>query len=427
MSIELKVPVFPESVSDGTILNWNKKPGEAVKRDESLVEIETDKVVFEVPAPKDGVLEEILEDSGSVVVSGQLIGRLREGEAGAGEVAVAAAPVAAPAAQPAGEAQAPPSSVTPFVTPAAQRLIAENQLDVAQIPSSGSGNRVLKEDVLNVLAERQAAAGEQQAAPVTPAAPSPARSEPVQAAPSQAVPTAAADTERPEKRVPMTRLRARIAERLLDAQQNAAILTTFNEVNMQPVMDLRNRYRDAFQKTHEVKLGFMSFFVKAVIEGLRRFPELNASIDGHEIVYHGFFDIGIAVSSPRGLVVPILRDADRLGMAGIESQINDYATRARDGTLGMEDITGGTFTITNGGIFGSLLSTPILNPPQSGILGMHSIKERPVAENGQVVIRPMMNLALSYDHRLVDGREAVQFLVTVKETLEDPARMLLGV
>ena len=310
------------------------------------------------------------------------------------------------------------------MTPAAQRLIAENQLDAGQIPSSGSGNRVLKEDVLNVLAERQAA-GQPQAAPVTPAAPPPAQPAPVQAAP--AVAAAAAGTDRPEKRVAMTRLRARIAERLLDAQQNAAILTTFNEVNMQPVMDLRNRYRDAFQKTHEVKLGFMSFFVKAVIEGLRRFPELNASIDGQDIVYHGYFDIGIAVSSPRGLVVPILRDADRLGMAGIETQINDYATRARDGTLGMEDITGGTFTITNGGIFGSLLSTPILNPPQSGILGMHSIKERPVAENGPVVIRPRMNLALSYDHRLVDGREAVQFLVTVKETLEDPARMLLGV
>ena len=421
MSIELKVPVFPESVSDGTILNWNKQPGEAVKRDESLVDIETDKVVFEVPAPKDGVLEEILEDSGSVVVSGQLIGRLREAAA---EVAVPAAAAAAPAAQPAGEAQAPAAGVTPFVTPAAQRLIAENQLDAGQIPSSGSGNRVLKEDVLNVLAERQAA-GQPQAATVTPAAPPPAQPAPVQSAP--AVPAAAAGTDRPEKRVAMTRLRARIAERLLDAQQNAAILTTFNEVNMQPVMDLRSRYRDAFQKTHEVKLGFMSFFVKAVIEGLRRFPELNASIDGQDIVYHGYFDIGIAVSSPRGLVVPILRDADRLGMAGIEAQINDYATRARDGTLGMEDITGGTFTITNGGIFGSLLSTPILNPPQSGILGMHSIKERPVAENGQVVIRPMMNLALSYDHRLVDGREAVQFLVTVKETLEDPARMLLGV
>ena len=407
MSIELKVPVFPESVSDGTILNWNKKPGDAVKRDESLVDIETDKVVFEVPAPKDGVLEEIIEGSGTVVVAGQLIGRMREGEAAPASAAEPAPPQAA------GEGEAVVSTVTPFVTPAAQRLISENRLDAGQIPSSGSGNRILKEDVLNVLAERQ-----------TEEQPQPARPAPV------AQPAAAGEQvagERSEKRVPMTRLRARIAERLLDAQQNAAILTTFNEVNMQPVMDLRNRYREAFQKAHEVKLGFMSFFVKAVIEGLRRFPELNASIDGKDIVYHGFFDIGIAVSSPRGLVVPILRDADRLSMAGIEMQINDCALRAKDGTLGMEDITGGTFTVTNGGIFGSLLSTPILNPPQSGILGMHSIKERPVAENGQVVIRPMMNLALSYDHRLVDGREAVQFLVTVKETLEDPVRMLLGV
>jgi len=411
MSIELKVPVFPESVSDGTILNWNKKPGEAVKRDESLVDIETDKVVFEVPAPKDGVLEEIIEDAGTVVVSGQLIGRL--GEGGAAGVVAAAAPAAS-------ESGAGTATVTPFATPSAQRLITEHQLDSAQIPSSGSGNRILKEDVLNVLSERQQA-DQAQPVPVPAAAPAPSAFAPPE-------PDAGKATgERPEKRVPMTRLRARIAERLLDAQQNAAILTTFNEVNMQPVMELRKRYREIFEQTHAVKLGFMSFFVKAVIEGLRRFPELNASIDGQDIVYHGFFDIGIAVSSPRGLVVPILRDVDHLSMAGIEAQINDYAARARDGTLGMEDITGGTFTITNGGVFGSLLSTPILNPPQSGILGMHSIKERPVAENGQVVIRPMMNLALSYDHRLVDGREAVQFLVTVKETLEDPARMLLGV
>lgn len=415
MSIELKVPVFPESVSDGTIINWNKKPGEAVKRDESLVDIETDKVVFEVPAPKDGVLDEIIEDSGSVVVSGQLIGRMREGAAAGSE----APPAAAIATADRGPAAA--ATVTPFVTPAAQRLISEHRLDAAQIPSSGTGNRILKEDVLNVLAERQQGEQAQQAPPAAVPAAAPAV-----VATTPAVSPGDSE-ERPEKRVPMTRLRVRIAERLLDAQQSAAILTTFNEVNMQSVMDLRKRYREVFEKTHEVKLGFMSFFVKAVIEGLRRFPELNASIDGKDIVYHGFFDIGIAVSSPRGLVVPILRDADRLGMAGIEARINDYAARARDGTLGMEDITGGTFTITNGGVFGSLLSTPILNPPQSGILGMHSIKERPVAENGQVVVRPMMNLALSYDHRLVDGREAVQFLVTVKETLEDPARMLLGV
>ncbi len=409
MSIELKVPVFPESVSDGTILTWNKQPGEAVKRDESLVDIETDKVVFEVPAPHDGVLEAILEQAGSVVVSGQLIGRMQEAQT--------TEPVASASAD---NDTAPRTTggVAPFATPSAQRLISENGLDVRQVPASGSGNRVLKEDVLSVLAERRQTE-QSEAVPAAPPAPAPKLVEVATAAPS--------DADRPEKRVPMTRLRARIAERLLDAQQNAAILTTFNEVNMQPVKELRQRYREIFEKTHGVKLGFMSFFVLAVIEGLRRFPELNASIDGKDIVYHGFFDIGIAVSSPRGLVVPIVRDADQLSMAAVEARINDYAGRAREGTLGMDDITGGTFTITNGGVFGSLLSTPILNPPQSGILGMHSIQERPVAENGKVVIRPMMNLALSYDHRLVDGREAVQFLVSIKQTLEDPARMLLGI
>jgi 2-oxoglutarate dehydrogenase E2 component (dihydrolipoamide succinyltransferase) len=402
MSIELKVPGFPESVADGTILNWNKKPGETVQRDESLVDIETDKVVFEVPAPRDGVLEEILEPEGSVVVSGQVIGRIRENGAAdmADNLAVAVEK---------------PTAVTPkaapFATPSAQRLIEENDLDIRGVHGSGSGNRILKEDVLKVLAARDKP---------MPAAP-PAK-EAETPAPAEIYPEG-----RSEKRVPMSRLRARIAERLLEAQQNAAILTTFNEVNMQPVMDLRRRYRETFEKTHQVKLGFMSFFVKAVIEGLRRFPELNASIDGADIVYHGFFDIGIAVSSPRGLVVPILRDADQLSMADIERQIVEFSNKAREGTLSMDDITGGTFSITNGGVFGSLLSTPILNPPQSGILGMHTIKERPVAENGQVVIRPIMNIALSYDHRLVDGREAVQFLVTVRDTLEDPARLLLGI
>jgi 2-oxoglutarate dehydrogenase E2 component (dihydrolipoamide succinyltransferase) len=410
MSIELKVPGFPESVADGTILSWNKKPGEAVHRDESLVDIETDKVVFEVPAPQDGILEEIIEEEGSVVVSGQVIGRLRE---------AAAATARAPATQPAREAVSATAGGTSFVTPAAQRLIAEHDLDADHIPASGSGNRVLKEDVVRVLAATNQ--------PATPAA-GPASAVAVESRKTEVPAAAGVSTDgRVEKRVPMTRLRARIAERLLDAQQNAAILTTFNEVNMQPVMDLRRRYREAFEKTHQVKLGFMSFFVKAVIEGLRRFPELNASIDAKDIVYHGFFDIGIAVSSPRGLVVPILRNADQLSMADIETQIADYANKAREGTLSMDDITGGTFTITNGGIFGSLLSTPIINPPQSGILGMHAIKERPVAEDGQVIIRPMMNIALSYDHRLVDGREAVQFLVTVKDIVEDPSRLLLGV
>ena len=406
MPIELKVPVFPESVSDGTILNWNKKPGDAVKRDESIVDIETDKVVFEVPAPKDGVLEDIIEPAGAVVASGQLIGRMREGKA----VDAAAAPVqtvasASEVTETAGEA---------FATPSARRLIEEHRLDIATIKGSGSGNRILKEDVLSVLQDTESTPQSVAAAP-----------------PAETVKPQPAESLNPdgriEKRVPMTRLRARIAERLLEAQQTAAILTTFNEINMQPVMDLRSRYKDSFLKTHDVKLGFMSFFVKAVIEGLRRFPELNASVDGTDIVYHGFFDIGIAVSSPRGLVVPILRNADQLTMAEIEASISDYATRAREGTLSMEDITGGTFSITNGGVFGSLLSTPILNPPQSGILGMHKIMERPVAENGEVVIRPMMNIALSYDHRLVDGQGAVKFLVTVKEVLEDPARLLLGV
>ncbi|GMQ89402.1 MAG: 2-oxoglutarate dehydrogenase complex dihydrolipoyllysine-residue succinyltransferase [Gammaproteobacteria bacterium] len=405
MPIELKVPVFPESVSDGTILNWSKKPGDTVKRDETIVDIETDKVVFEVPAPKDGVLEDIIEEAGTVVVSGQLIGHMREGkvtDTTASPVQTAAAPEAK---ETTGEA---------FATPSARRLIEEHGLDIATITGSGSGNRIIKEDVLRVLQDDQP------------------KQQPVAAAPStETVKTQPEESlnldGRTEKRVPMTRLRARIAERLLEAQQTAAILTTFNEVNMQPVMDLRNRYKDNFLKTYDVKLGFMSFFVKAVIEGLRRFPELNASVDGTDIVYHGFFDIGIAVSSPRGLVVPILRNVDQLTMAEIEASIGDYANRARAGTLSMEDITGGTFSITNGGVFGSLLSTPILNPPQSGILGMHKILERPVAEDGEIVIRPMMNIALSYDHRLVDGRGAVQFLVTVKEVLEDPARLLLGV
>lgn len=417
MSIELKVPGFPESVADGTILNWNKKPGETVKRDETLVDIETDKVVFEVPAPRDGVLEEIIEPEGAVVVSGQLIGRLGEnGAAGATVSGVAAVsePTAAAAKTVPAPFATPPAAKTapaPFATPSAQRLIEESGLDIHSIHGSGTGERILKEDVLKALAARD----------------KPSSAPPVSGRPETPVAAEPYPEGRSEKRVPMSRLRARIAERLLEAQQSAAILTTFNEVNMEPVMALRRRYRETFEKTHQVKLGFMSLFVKAVIEGLRRFPELNASIDGTDIVYHGFFDIGIAVSSPRGLVVPVLRDADQLSIADIEKQIGEFAHKAREGSLSMDDITGGTFTITNGGVFGSLLSTPILNPPQSGILGMHTIKDRPVAENGQVVIRPMMNIALSYDHCLVDGREAVQFLVTVKEILEDPPRLLLGV
>ena len=406
MKFELKVPAFPESVSDGTILSWNKKPGEAVKRDESIVDIETDKVVFEVPAPEDGVLEAIIEQEGAVVSSGQLIGRMREA-AGEAESAAQERTLAV--------VHGEQTSHEPIATPSARRLIEEHGLDVHSIGHSGSGNRILKEDVLRTLQQQEKPEFKPAAAPAAESDRSP---------PS----VQAVDLEgRSEKRVTMTRLRARIAERLLDAQQNAAILSTFNEINMQPVMDLRTRYNEQFTKTYGVKLGFMSFFVNAVLEGLRRFPELNASIDGNDIVYHGFFDIGIAVASPRGLVVPILRDADQLAMADVELRIRDFAEKAREGTLSLEEISGGTFTITNGGVFGSLLSTPILNPPQSGILGMHKIQQRPIAENGEVVIRPMMNVALSYDHRLVDGREAVQFLVTVKEVLEDPARMLLGV
>ncbi len=406
MSIELKVPVFPESVADGTIVSWNKKPGDTIKRDESIVDIETDKVVFEVPAPQDGVLDAIIEDEGAVVLSGQLIGRMH---------ADGGISATAPQVQAAVVSESANEDLETFATPSARRLISEHGLDIHTIQGSGSGNRILKEDVLHSLQQQSKPEVKQATASVVDIDQHLPREETV------------GREGRAEKRVPMTRLRARIAERLLDAQQNAAILSTFNEVNLQPVMTVRAQYKDTFEKKYGVKLGFMSFFVNAVIEGLKRFPELNASIDGSDIVYHGFYDIGIAVSSPRGLVVPILRDADQLSMADVELRIRDFAQQAREGTLSLEEITGGTFTITNGGVFGSLLSTPILNPPQSGILGMHKIQERPVAENGEVVIRPMMNIALSYDHRLVDGREAVQFLVTVKEVLEDPVRMLLGV
>ena len=418
MRFELKVPDFPESVSDGTILNWNKKPGEAVKRDESVVDIETDKVVFEVPAPKDGVLESIIEQEGSVVVSGQLIGRIRE-TTDEPETVVEEATAAV--------TELETRNSEPFATPSARRLIEEHGLDVHSIGGSGSGNRILKEDVLRTLQQQAKPEARAEAEAQINTETKPAAAVVPEEVVSMPAEQSAGLEGRPEKRVPMTRLRARIAERLLEAQQNAAILSTFNEVNMQPVMDLRSRYKDTFEKTYGVKLGFMSFFVNAVLEGLKRFPELNASIDATDIVYHGFFDIGIAVSSPRGLVVPILRDADQLAMADIELRIRDFADKAREGSLSLEEMSGGTFTITNGGVFGSLLSTPILNPPQSGILGMHKIQQRPVAENGEVVIRPMMNIALSYDHRLVDGREAVQFLVIVKEVLEDPVRMLMGV
>ena len=395
---DITVPVFPESVTEGTLLAWRKRPGDPVRRGEVVADIETDKVVFEVPAAADGVLREIAVAEGATVVSGQVIGRLGEGAAAAPE---AATPPPAPKA-----GEAPPPA--PPVMPAARRLMEQHGLEAGTIRGSGKDGRVLKEDVLRQIE-----------------APTPAAGRPAPKPAPVAPPAAAA--ERVEKRVPMTRLRARIAERLVAAQQTAAILTTFNEVNMQPVMDLRAHHRERFEREYGVRLGLMSFFVKAAIEALRRFPEVNAAIDGHDIVYHGFYDIGIAVSTERGLVVPILRDADRMTMAQIEAAIKEFSERAQGGRLTLEEITGGTFTITNGGVFGSLLSTPILNPPQSAILGMHKIQDRPVAENGQVVIRPMMYLALSYDHRLIDGREAVQFLVAIKETLEDPARLLLEV
>ncbi|HEX9626223.1 MAG TPA: 2-oxoglutarate dehydrogenase complex dihydrolipoyllysine-residue succinyltransferase [Acidiferrobacterales bacterium] len=410
MSIEVQVPVFPESVADGTIVSWHKQPGDHVKRSEVLADIETDKVVFEIPAPEDGVLKEILEKEGATVVARQVIARLDRGDGAGAEPKPATAPP--PAA---------PAKAEAVITPSAQKLMDEHGIDPTAVSGSGKDGRVLKEDVLRHLDEQRAAPAARPVAPV------PAPAAPPMEAPAPVPPAARPAGERPEKRVPMTRLRARIAERLVEAQRTAAILTTFNEVNMQPVMALRNRYKDRFEQEHGVKLGFMSFFVKAVVEALQRFPEVNASIDDTDVVYHGFFDIGIAVGSPRGLVVPVLRDADALSMAQIEARIAEFGAKAKDGTLGIEDITGGTFTITNGGVFGSLLSTPILNPPQSGILGMHKIEERPVAESGQVVIRPMMYVALSYDHRLVDGREAVQFLVAVKELLEDPARILLAV
>lgn len=407
MTIEIKAPTFPESVQDGTVATWHKQPGEAVSRDELIVDIETDKVVLEVVAPADGTLVQIIKNSGDVVLSNEVIAIFAAGDAGA----VAAAATAAPSA-----ASAPAETL---VNPAAKKLAAEKGLDVAAIAGSGKDGRITKEDVL--AADKNAAA-KPAAAPsplkaVTPAAPKSSVTSPI-----------VAEGYRVEKRVPMTRLRARIAERLLDASQNTAMLTTFNEVNMGPVMALRSKYKDQFEKTHKgSRLGFMSFFVKAAVESLRRIPAVNASIDGNDIVYHGYQDIGVAVSTDKGLVVPVLRNAENMGLADIENNIRDFGLRARDGKLGIDEITGGTFTITNGGVFGSLLSTPILNPPQAAILGMHKIQERPVAVNGKVEIQPLMYLALSYDHRLIDGKEAVQFLVSIKDMIEDPARILLDI
>ena len=392
MIVEVNVPVFAESITEGTLLAWHKKIGEAVARDEILVDIETDKVVLEVPAPQAGVLVEIIVNEGDTVTSQQVLAKIDTEAA-----AVSAAPVqAAPAAEAAAPAAAS-NAQAGVAMPAAAKLAAEKGVDVGSIQGSGRDGRVLKEDVQNASAAPKAAA---------PAAP---------------IPVGA----RPEERVPMSRLRARVAERLLASQQENAILTTFNEVNMKPIMDLRAKYKEKFEKEHGVKLGFMSFFVKAAVAALKKFPVVNASVDGKDIVYHGYFDIGIAIGSPRGLVVPILRDADQMSIADIEQAIVDYAKKAKDGKIAIEDLTGGTFSITNGGTFGSMMSTPIINPPQSAILGMHATKERAVVENGQVVVRPMMYLALSYDHRIIDGREAVLTLVTIKDLLEDPARLLL--
>ena len=391
MIIDVKVPMLSESVSEGTLLEWKKKVGEAVARDEILIDIETDKVVLEVPSPQAGVLVEIVAQDGETVVADQVLARIDTAATAAAEAPAAAPAEAAPAA-------APAAAQNNAAMPAAAKLAAETGVDVNALQGSGRDGRVLKEDVQNAAAKPVAAT-----------------------APAVALPAGA----RPEERVPMSRLRARVAERLLASQQENAILTTFNEVNMKPIMDLRAKYKDKFEKEHGVKLGFMSFFVKAAVAALKKYPVVNASVDGKDIVYHGYFDIGIAIGSPRGLVVPILRDADQMSIADIEQAIVDYAKKAKDGKIAIEDLTGGTFSITNGGTFGSMMSTPIINPPQSAILGMHATKERAVVENGQVVVRPMMYLALSYDHRIIDGREAVLTLVAIKDALEDPARLLL--
>ena len=400
---DVLVPQLSESISEATLLEWKKQPGEMVQADEILIEVETDKVVLEVPAPASGVLSEIVKANGSTVTSGDVLARI-DSEGKASAAAPAAAEQAAPAAAPAAAAPAATSSAAASVaSPAAAKILAEKGVEASSVEGSGRGGRITKGDAL----EANAAAAKPAAAPVAP-------------------PTLSLDG-RPEQRVPMSRLRARIAERLLQSQSENAMLTTFNEVNMQAVMDLRKKYKDQFEKEHGVKLGFMSFFVKAAVAALKKYPVLNASVDGKDVIYHGYFDIGVAVGSPRGLVVPILRNADQMSIADIEKQIADFGARARDGKLTLEEMTGGTFSISNGGVFGSMLSTPIINPPQSAILGIHATKDRAVVENGQIVIRPMNYLAMSYDHRIIDGREAVLGLVAMKEALEDPQRLLLNV
>lgn len=445
MLIDVKVPVLAESVAEATLMTWQKRAGDQVKRGDNLIDIETDKVTLEVSALNDGVISEILKDDGETVLSDEIIARIdTEAKAGATESTEA---VSKPEQQSLPEMDTKAAELSeadlPKLSPAVRNLMEEHHLNAADI--STKTDRITKADVLRHIEDdstaEQKPATPPVKAPATVATPEPA---PVASAPTPAEPTTKVETttsqpreaapipiltnstgDRPEEKVPMTRLRKRVAERLLSAQQENAILTTFNEVNMQPVMDMRSRYKDEFEKTHGVKLGFMSFFTRVVIEALKKFPVINASVDGENIIYHGYFDIGIAVSAPKGLVVPIVRDGDTLSLAEIETRIRALGEKAKDGKLTMDDLTGGTFTITNGGVFGSLLSTPIINPPQSAILGMHSIQQRPIAENGEVVIRPMMYIALSYDHRIIDGREAVQFLVSIKQQLEDPARLLL--
>ncbi|PUE43603.1 2-oxoglutarate dehydrogenase complex dihydrolipoyllysine-residue succinyltransferase [Limnohabitans sp. Hippo3] len=415
--VEVKVPQLSESVAEATMLQWKKKIGEAVAADEILIEIETDKVVLEVPAPSAGVISEILVADGGTVTAEQLIARIdTEGKAGAAAAAPAAAAVAAPAAAPvAAAAAATGGSMAGVAMPAAAKLMADNHLAAGSVAGSGKDGRVTKGDVLSAVA-----GGVKSAAAVIPTG-----------VPTKALPQVSAPAvnlgDRPEQRVPMTRLRARVAERLLQSQSTNAILTTFNEINMAPVMEMRKRMQERFEKEHGVKLGFMSFFVKAAVHALKKFPVLNASVDGNDIVYHGYFDIGIAVGSPRGLVVPILRNADQMSFADIEKKIAEFGVKARDGKLGIEEMTGGTFSISNGGTFGSMMSTPIINPPQSAILGVHATKDRAMVENGQVVVRPMNYFAMSYDHRIIDGREAVLGLVAMKEALEDPARLLFDI
>ncbi|MDH3990458.1 MAG: 2-oxoglutarate dehydrogenase complex dihydrolipoyllysine-residue succinyltransferase [Gammaproteobacteria bacterium] len=404
MTIEIKVPQLPESVTDATLVSWHKKPGDTVSRDENLVDLETDKVVLEVPAPASGILAEIKVEDGATVIAGDLLALLEEGEPVA-----AAAPVAEASAEASVEATAEPASRAKL-SPAVRRLLDEHDLDATIVIGSGKDGRITKSDVMDYLKSHDDEN-------VTPGDP----------APELEAGEISAEPSRSEQRVPMTRLRARIAERMVEAQHTAAMLTTFNEVDLTKVMSLRKRYKESFEKEHGVRLGYMSFFAKAAVEALKKFPAVNASIEGNDVIYHDYVDIGVAVSSERGLMVPVLRNVDHMNFAQVESGINDYAAKVREGSIGMDDLTGGTFTITNGGIFGSMLSTPILNPPQSAILGMHNIQERAMVVDGEIVVRPMMYLALTYDHRIIDGREAVQFLVSIKNSLEDPGRLLLQV